>query len=366
MRLLDTQTIELSEFFDADIPPYAILSHTWGKNEVTFQKFDRARAEGSASYDKIARCCTLASSRGYQWVRIDTCCIDKSSSAELSEAINSMFRWYRNSKECYVYLEDVSIDDMDQLGSSRWFTRGWTLQELLAPKRLYFYDKHWRNLGSRQSLCKAIALATNIPVRSLDIFTYHGLSVAARMSWASKRQTSRIEDTAYCLMGLFNVNMPLLYGEGLKAFTRLQHEIVKNSDDESIFAWTSDNKILGGMFAESPADFADSGDVEINLFKFFHRPEPNTVTSRGLSMQLVGKIESDLQFGHKPDTEWVPLHCSRGVNGNPLMFRILVRDDSIFTCERFAGHFMELDQSKLLSREIKKVYIGTGIQEMFE
>lgn len=163
MRLLNTKTIKLSEFFDADIPKYAILSHTWGKNEVTFQDLDRARAKGSKAYSKIACCCVIASSRGYQWVWVDTCCIDKSSSAELSEAINSMFRWYENSGECYAYLEDVSIDDMDQFGSSRWFTRGWTLQELLAPRKLYFYDKRWTTLGSKDSLCKEVALTTNIP-----------------------------------------------------------------------------------------------------------------------------------------------------------------------------------------------------------
>ena len=177
MRLLDTETIKLSEFFDADIPKYAILSHTWGKNEVTFQDLDRVRSKGPQAYHKIARCCALASSRGYQWVWIDTCCIDKSSSAELSEAINSMYRWYEYSQECYAYLEDVSIDDMDQFGSSRWFTRGWTLQELLAPMNLCFYDKDWTNLGSKQDLRKAIALATNIPESILRVFIYEAMLV---------------------------------------------------------------------------------------------------------------------------------------------------------------------------------------------
>ena len=351
MHLLDTTTIKLSEFFDADTPKYAILSHTWRKNEVTFQDLDRVRSEGPQAYSKIAACCAKAASHDYQWVWIDTCCIDKSSSAELSEAINSMYRWYQRSGECYVYLEDVSIDDMDQFGSSRWFTRGWTLQELLAPERLYFYDKRWKNLGSKQDLCKAIALATNIPESNLRQFKpRHPVSVAAKMSWASKRQTSRIEDTAYCLMGLFDINMPLLYGEGSKAFTRLQHEIVRNQDDESIFAWTGRFDGLGGVFAESPADFADSGDVVVHKFALFNRPEPNTVTSRGLSMQLVGK------FGSEPDREWVPLHCSRGGLGKPLMIRIHFLNAFNFAY-RNTEILRELDARGLRMWEIRTIYI---------
>ena len=356
MRLLNTKTIKLSEFFDADIPPYAILSHTWGKNEVTFQDLDRARAKGPKAYSKVAGCCAKAASHGFEWVWVDTCCIDKSSSAELSEAINSMYRWYRSSKECYVYLEDVSIGDMDQFGSSRWFTRGWTLQELLAPRELYFYDKRWINLGSKHSLCKVVALATNIPEICLWVFDH--VSVAAIMSWASKRQTSRIEDIAYCLMGLFDVNMPLLYGEGSKAFTRLQHEIVKNKDDESIFTWNDNSLSLSGMFAGSPAAFADSGDVVARDFEVFHRPEPNTVTSRGLSMQLVGKCE----VGNSLDLlmEWVPLHCSRGIHGSPLMVKILYnRDpkDSRVCYRDLQEALKEFDGTKFRSGEVRKMYI---------
>lgn len=319
MRLLDTSTIMLSEFFDADIPPYAILSHTWGKNEVSFQDLDHVKTKGPQAYYKIARCCALAASQSYQWVWIDTCCIDKTSSAELSEAINSMYRWYKNSEICYGYLEDVSIDDMDTFGSSRWFTRGWTLQELLAPANVHFYDKRWTKLGSKQSLREAVAAATGVPIECLfhseNVFL--GTSVAARMSWASKRQTSRVEDTAYCLMGLFDVNIPLLYGEGLKAFMRLQHEIVKNIDDESIFAWTDNSLSLSGMFALSPAAFVDSGDVVAKTFSQFHRSVPNTVTSRGLCIELVGKIED-----HK-HRELVALHCARSKDKNaPIILHI--------------------------------------------
>ena len=354
MRLLDTTTIKLSEFFDADIPPYVILSHTWGKNDVTFQDLGRVRSEGPQAYSKIAACCALASSRGFKWVWIDTCCIDKSSSAELSEAINSMFRWYWDSKECYAYLEDVSIDNMDQFGSSRWFTRGWTLQELLAPSNLYFYDKSWTNLGSKQDLRKAIALATNIPAWTVEYFNPGFESAAAKMSWASKRQTSRVEDTAYCLMGLFDINMPLLYGEGGKAFTRLQHEIVKNQDDESVFAWTDKRLSYSyrGMFARSPAAFANSGDVVRRNFDVFRRPEPCTVTSRGLSIQLICKIECN----DEPTTEWVPLQCSRGRDGEPLMVKIRF-DDGFYCFRDNVDALMEISESKIRSCKLRKVYI---------
>ncbi|KAM0803824.1 heterokaryon incompatibility protein-domain-containing protein [Usnea florida] len=356
MRLLDTTTIELSEFFDADIPPYAILSHTWGKNEVTFQDLDCVRSKGPQAYSKIAACCAKAASHGVKWVWIDTCCIDKSSSAELSEAINSMYRWYEKSEECYAYLEDVSIDNMDQFGSSRWFTRGWTLQELLAPPSLAFYDKDWEYLGSKQDLSKVIALTTKIPESTISLgnFSYKIGSAAAIMSWASKRQTSRIEDTAYCLMGLFDINMPLLYGEGGKAFTRLQHEIVKNQDDESILAWTDKTSKRSGMFARSPAVFANSGDVVRRNFDVFRRPEPSTVTSRGLSMQLVGKVECN----DDPKTEWVPIHCSRGKHGEPLMAKIHFFHNSLGLGLRTKPDaLMEISESKIRSCELRRVYL---------
>ena len=267
-----------------------------------------------------------------------------------------MYRWYRGSSECYAYLEDVSNDDIDQFGSSRWFTRGWTLQELLAPKRLHFYDKRWTYLGSRQSLCKAITLATNIPRMDLESFNPFSACAAAKMSWASKRQTSRIEDTAYCLMGLFDINMPLLYGEGEKAFMRLQHEIVKNGDDESIFAWTRESSFYTGMFASSPAAFADNGDVIRRNFQVFHRPEPNTVTSRGLSMQLVGKVEPGAVSG--ANEEWVPLHCSRGEGKYAFMVKIVLWDTPNRYYRGSPGTLVQLDVSRFRGGEIRKIYIG--------
>ena len=295
MRLLHTSTIELHEFYGDVIPKYAILSHTWGEGEVSFQELQKAKLEQSSmlenskGYRKIEDCCKLAASNGWQYVWIDTCCIDKTSSAELSEAINSMYRWYGEAQICYAYLADVDSAGRNDLLTKRsferssWFTRGWTLQELLAPDFLVFYDKAWVKIGTRSSLGKRISKITGIKrdhmIRPLKA------SVAAKMSWASDRKTTRIEDIAYSLMGLFEVNMPLLYGEGSKAFTRLQHEIVKISDDESIFAWEDSSVLESGAFARSPSAFRESGDLVNVKFPQLERP-PYTVTHRGLAIEL--------------------------------------------------------------------------------
>ncbi|CAG8952888.1 hypothetical protein HYFRA_00007602 [Hymenoscyphus fraxineus] len=250
MRLLNTSTLTLEEFYGA-VPKYAILSHRWEKEEVSFQAMNAGRAGG---YEKINRSCSQAMDDGLRYIWVDTCCIDKTSSAELSEAINSMFLWYRNAEVCYAYLSDV--DEDSELSESLWFTRGWTLQELLAPSKVVFYGHGWTLLGTRESL--KIRLSDITGISSLDNF--QSASIAQKMSWASKRITTRVEDMAYCLLGLFGIYMPPLYGEGKNAFLRLQLEILSTSDDESIFAWTEDLP-ESGMLASSPASFCDSGDV---------------------------------------------------------------------------------------------------------
>ncbi|KAI1385415.1 HET-domain-containing protein [Hypoxylon trugodes] len=248
MRLLNCETMVMEEFFDEDIPPYAILSHTWDGKEVSYQDFhDVHRRKGKRGFKKIQGFCARARGRGYKWVWIDTCCIDKSSSAELSEAINSMFLWYQASRECFVYLSDVTWkpDDEHKPGPdwtiTRWFTRGWTLQELLAPWNLCFYDRNWEFIGYKHSLSASISAITSIPEEIL-VFPYkvanlRSTPIAQRISWASNRRTSRKEDMAYCLLGLLGVNMPLLYGEGNRAFIRLQEEIIRTTYDHTILLW---------------------------------------------------------------------------------------------------------------------------------
>ncbi|KAK1545681.1 HET domain-containing protein [Colletotrichum paranaense] len=245
MRLLNVGTRKLQEFF-VKVPRYVILSHTWGDDEVTFQDLDRPDHTRKRGYVKIDGLCCLAARMGFQWVWVDTCCIDKTSSAELSEAINSMYRWYEDSQICYVYLEDVETGDDpssfdSQFSNSRWFTRGWTLQELLAPRIVVFFDAAWKELGTRSSLAPKVEPITSIPAKFLEknnvSSAIRSAKIAMRMSWAARRQTTRVEDRAYSLLGIFDINMPLLYGEGERAFERLQIEIMKQSSDDSILAW---------------------------------------------------------------------------------------------------------------------------------
>ncbi|KAK3382558.1 heterokaryon incompatibility protein-domain-containing protein, partial [Lasiosphaeria ovina] len=249
MWLLNARTRRLKLFMsDTQVPRYAILSHTWGDDEVSFNDWRTLGPEAVAEKDgftKIDYCCKQAVDDGLSWAWIDTCCIDKTSSAELSEAINSMFRWYKNASACYAYLSDVgTIASTDrarierQLAQSRWFTRGWTLQELLAPQNLVLLSKDWIPIGTKAGLRDVLSSITGIEDEFLCGGSLDEASVAKRMSWAATRQTSRVEDMAYCLMGIFDINMPLLYGEGMKAFRRLQEEIMRsNPRDHTLFAW---------------------------------------------------------------------------------------------------------------------------------
>ncbi|KAH9883331.1 hypothetical protein F4778DRAFT_767259 [Xylariomycetidae sp. FL2044] len=278
MRLLNVKTYQLEEFIGAERPPYAILSHTWGKDEVLFQdiigaKSKEIRGIKKEGFLKIRLTCeqALRDNLNYTWV--DTCCIDKTSSSELSEAINSMFAWYREADVCYAYLKDIQPSDHGNFRKSLWFTRGWTLQELIAPSRVVFYSRDWGVVGTRDSLCVDIALITRIDVQYLKQGDPQMASVAERMSWASNRVTTRPEDIAYCLLGIFDINMPLLYGEGDKAFLRLQEEIMRDSNDQSLFAWgrqpepSKDHQEPAldhnyhGLLATSPVDFAHSSDI---------------------------------------------------------------------------------------------------------
>ncbi|OHW99976.1 het domain-containing protein [Colletotrichum incanum] len=276
MRLLDTSTLQLSEFYEGRAPAYAILSHTWADGEVLFQDLEGGPST-NAGWTKVQSACCLARGQGYAWIWIDTCCIDKSSSSELSEAINSMFKWYRDAKICFAYLADVPYAEpgtsecAGALADSRWFTRGWTLQELLAPAVLDFYSSDWRRIDSRSVLGGVIGEITGIDATYLldGKLRLAEASVAERMSWASRRRTTRVEDLAYCLLGIFDVNMPLIYGEGMKAFKRLQETIIRENDDQSVFAWgdiIEGNALVPNLnpqplLAESPTDFKNSGDV---------------------------------------------------------------------------------------------------------
>lgn len=299
MRLINTATFQLEEFFDKDIPKYGILSHTWQQNEVTIgdykQRVHRKRKRNAnEAVMKIRNCCHQAAEDGHGYVWVDTCCIDKKSSAELSEAINSMYKWYRGSQMCYVYFSDVAKQDSweataDLMRKARWFTRGWTLQELLAPWHIKFYDCDWNFLGGRwtrvedggihcfsspwhpfvrgakdgdRTIPALLSEITNIGVEVLrTTASITNTSVARKMSWAAHRVTTRKEDMAYCLLGLFDVNMPLLYGEGDKAFVRLQVAIMAATADHTLLAWNYE-------IASTHTERRDNGCLALSVSEF--------------------------------------------------------------------------------------------------
>ncbi|TFK88150.1 HET-domain-containing protein [Polyporus arcularius HHB13444] len=359
MRLLDTSTARFRHIDNANQAPYAILSHVWDHadgeqslqdilevHEYTQQTPRDAAVATEACPPaltilsaKIRGCCVFARVNGYRYAWVDTCCIDRTSSAELSEAINSMYEWYSQATICYAFLEDVD-DSEDPRGPnsrfrrSKWFKRGWTLQELIAPAEVLFLSREWQILGTKDSLSDVIEEITGI---DRDILT-HGrsldsVSVARRMSWAARRETTREEDEAYALMGIFGVHMPTIYGEGRKAFVRLQREILEHCPDQSIFAWghifADHTMIKAGfqvytgpfptgpftsrqtwqpvstptedscLFASSPAAFVDSADITpLPLGIFSQRiclllsPPHYTVTSYGVHIQLPVLVNS--------------------------------------------------------------------------
>ncbi|PSN66247.1 hypothetical protein BS50DRAFT_410470 [Corynespora cassiicola Philippines] len=327
MRLVNVETLEIGFFHENNVPEYAILSHTWGDDEVSYQEMlwinkmrtmvefvssqgSQATQDGSRNdqpafmlatleimvrgnwnpgralpdtsetalmkrygWAKIIKSAKEAKGLGYNHIWIDTCCIDKTSSAELQESINSMYGYYQRAAVCLVYLNDIERDGSQDLSdffihaytTCRWATRGWTLQELIAPKAVRFYLKDWSYLGDKIDFLKELSSSSGIPVFILENGDLHEVSIAGRMAWARNRVTTRSEDLAYCLLGIFDIQMPLLYGEGDKAFIRLQEEILKTTDDYSIFAWTTDKcekSTYRGLLARSPAEFICGVDRE--------------------------------------------------------------------------------------------------------
>ncbi|KUI68341.1 Vegetative incompatibility protein HET-E-1 [Cytospora mali] len=250
MRLLEVDTLRFKVIHDprqpirvgGSVDRYAILSHTWDDGqELSYQDWQVWQQKGPgyqemerrSGFHKIMDTCRKAKEMGYSLVWIDTICIDKSSSAELSEAINSMFAFYTHASVCLALLSDVENADGDEgFMNSRWFTRGWTLQELLAPDDVRFFDRGWLELGSKLSLehRHLISRVTSIP----EIFLLKNAplslaSVAERLSWAARRNTTRTEDSSYCLLGIFDITMPLLYDASLEETSPQQQETFKGA-----------------------------------------------------------------------------------------------------------------------------------------
>jgi hypothetical protein len=232
--------------FPGDTPPYGILSHTWGKDgeEVTFEDISNSTGSEKAGYAKLRFCGKQANANKLDYFWVDTCCIDKRDLNELTEAINSMFRWYCNATRCYVYLSDVSTKKIKkdesltdnweaEFRTSRWFTRGWTLQELIAPKTVEFYSQDNVLLGDKTSLEQQIHEITGIAIAALRGDPLQYFSTQDRLRWVENRETTKDEDKVYCLLGIFNIHLPLIYGEGRTHALRRLHRIIEESEPQS-------------------------------------------------------------------------------------------------------------------------------------
>lgn len=393
MWLINVQSRELKLWGDErKTPPYAILSHTWSDSEVTMQEYQEFRARNSTQkgqlhqtpgFQKIEAVCKLAAKHKLSHVWIDTCCIDKTSSAELSEAINSMFRWYKNAAVCYVNLEDVQIplqtpqdgiltiaEKQSLLQNARWFTRGWTLQELIAPQHMEFYDKNWNQIGSKETLLSSLFRITGISEAHLKGADLNDASVATRMSWAARRHTTRVEDLAYSLLGIFDVNMPQLYGEGTRAFKRLQEEILQQNDDPSLFAWQPSE-----TFSGSP-QLLEKVAVEGGISVFAQRADEFLVT-KDLSPLPVGG-EMSLVGGKGVKLE-VPLFKIEGTPKSPLRVAVLnwrtcINDEpqdrlGVVVQRLSSGHFVRHPDAPLVQIkalvikqfDVRAIYVRTVI-----
>jgi hypothetical protein len=343
MWLIKTDTLELKWVDNEQNYKYAILSHQWAKNgevEVSFQDMRSIeQARKKPAFFKISGTQLQAKKDSLEYFWVDTCCIDKSSSSELQEAINSMYRWYANAAVCYAYLSDVDIrsgNPSKSFGQSRWFTRGWTLQELLAPKTVKFFENcvstargtfltsettkpveedgcEWRELGSKETLAEEIAAASGIDIEVLKDNTLVPLrSVAERMSWASRRETTRKEDEAYCLLGIFDVSLPMSYGIKERAFLQLQEEIIKLSDDHSIFAWSGVEDGSPGLLARSPSKFINS-----RYFRMMpkspriHYEKQRVNTRFSLTAYSLFTFSAQLSCFQEPENEPVEIYLRR-------------------------------------------------------
>jgi hypothetical protein len=289
MRLLKSSTtgsgFELTSFHDDLAPPYAILSHTWTENqEVTYDELMKGTGTDKDGYAKIRFCGERAAADGLEYFWVDTCCINKATSDELSTAINSMFRWYQRAAKCYVLLTDVSvpgevisteISDIlwkQAFQRSRWFTRGWTLQELLAPASVEFFSRDGKWLGNKMSLEQEINRVTSIPVEALRGHSLTEFSIEERMSWSAKRTTTIKEDRVYCLLGISGVFLALIYGEGEEhAALRLKEEIQKRQQG-SKKAHLQNSPGLYWVALNCMSHFTD--DLQLSCHYLFH--EMNT------------------------------------------------------------------------------------------
>lgn len=330
-RLLNSKTYQVNEFNESDVPVYAVLSHTYvgkdGDNELCTRHLGPvdnsdqivlARKEST----KIKNFCRLAQLDGIQWLWIDICCLDRSNSAELSEALNSQYKWIENAAVCYVYLSDVSnsVDHVQRtLRDCRWFTRKWTLQELVAPASVKFFAANWTLIGTRSGLHSIISEITGIQSAVLKGEKKpKQCHVSERMGWTSNRTTLVVEDEAYSMLGLFDIQMPILYGEGSRAFRRLQDEIRRTHYSSVLDTARAGMRLL--LTNSDPLEiksFAASDSPEYAILSHTWGSSDDEVSfldvSQGIakSKRLYGKIKSscDLAASHGFEYLWVDTCC---------------------------------------------------------
>ncbi|KIV86025.1 hypothetical protein PV11_01667 [Exophiala sideris] len=337
LRLGDNGELSLTEDLIDNIPPYAILSHTWGEDvdEVTLKDLEAGSGESKKGYQKLSFCGKQARSDGLQFFWVDTCCINRANLVELSEAITSMFNWYRNAVKCYAYLADVSapnVNDKDQIRrmweafqNSKWFRRGWTLQELLAPRSVEFFTQDEVLLGDKKILEQQIHQITGIPTSALHGGPLSDFSIDERLRWAANRVTKKKEDKAYCLLGIFDISMSLRYGEGDRAFVRLENKLNRSSKCREVL-------FLAPM--HSDAEYAADGEVITWLSP--SRPEELQVKVSALRHPgsglwfTTGPLLSWLQDGaHRNSLMWI---TGKSGSGKTTLFSFAVD-----TVRRFAS-----------------------------
>lgn len=364
-RLISTSTYKLYENGDAELdgsPNYAILSHRWGTKEVTFQdltdKVWRRDNLDAEQMKKIREACKKARDREtpIEWLWCDTCCIDKTSSEELFRSLNAMFEWYRKATVCYAYLEDVKWDPIRKQMSksvgnpsqeSVWFERGWTLQELVAPRFMEFFDRNWNFMGTRDDLSNKLQSVTGITKDYLTgAKSFKEASVATRIGWMAGRTTTEIEDIAYSMLGLLDISMPIYYGEGVRCFMRLQRTLMETSSDESLFAWTipadgltcyrKDGKTpiwapdRWGLLAPSPDCFRRYRDLVVLPHLYVLRPPGGYRRVQHGTQFVVPMVKNEFinVFGRLRSQVTFPLNCwIENDNGKPDGINLELRID---------------------------------------
>ncbi|KAF9472078.1 hypothetical protein BDN70DRAFT_763404, partial [Pholiota conissans] len=232
---------------------YAIFSHKWLRGmpgEITYDLWNKGSLDPeTAGYQKLASFCRTAwEEYGITLAWMDTVCINKDSSSELDESIRSMYAWYERASICIVHLSETQT--ITQIPHDSWFTRGWTLQELIAPKILNFYSSDWRRLtqygnNDKQNnvVLSFIKQATTMSSWEVTSTSKHHVPLSRKMQWAASREVTREEDRAYSLMGIFDVSISTAYGEGTyRAFLRLLEEILKKtpSGTMDLLNWAGD------------------------------------------------------------------------------------------------------------------------------